>query len=119
MPRKLLSALRVENSATYRAHGADPAPPVPHDFRLFMAYRPALYARSHDIPRALYRLSPHQVRIVRDRHFRPHRLVAPQALPASTVNAGSGGLVFRRTVLLESVCAHSLVLLIASSHAAV
>ena len=41
-----------------------------YDFRLFMAYRPALYARSHDIPRALYRLSFHQVRNVRDRHFR-------------------------------------------------
>jgi hypothetical protein len=31
---------------------------VRYDFRLFMAYRPALYARSHEIPQALYRLSP-------------------------------------------------------------
>jgi hypothetical protein len=31
---------------------------VRYDFSLFMAYRPALYARSHEIPQALYRLSP-------------------------------------------------------------
>ena len=60
-----------------------------YDFRLFMAYRAALYARSHEIPRALYRLSPHQVRNVRDRDFRRHRVVAPQALPACIVVAAS------------------------------
>ena len=50
---------------------------VRYDFRLFIAYRLALYARSHGIPRALYRLPPHQVRNVWDRHFRRHRIVAP------------------------------------------
>jgi hypothetical protein len=31
---------------------------VRYDFRLFMSYRPALYARSHEVPQALYRQSP-------------------------------------------------------------
>jgi hypothetical protein len=53
---------------------------VRHDLRLFITHRSTLYARGHDLPQALHRLSAPQVGGVPGRHFRRHRFVARETV---------------------------------------